>query len=257
MNTHKFTKNLESVLKVFESSKLSSRLLECNFTTSELALALKELAQTASQTALSLEELELKDRQMALEEEKTRQELELASLNAKAQNKIHLSEALKSLVQSESMAKSLTHNAQINRANAYVGFLNVVGNAASAAAIAPHSSSVVSAINNISLDKLEQYSPLFDNLKGILQEALKGGGNKEVFIYAPKMTIEVGETLRLLGCHTFGDNPSKFIIDGKETIGKNVNVCKEEAGVIAVEFKAQNTAREWISDRMEIKVIAP
>lgn len=56
------------------------------------------------------------------------------------------------------MLRSLKDNTAINRANAYVNFLQVVGNANNESAIAAHSSNVIRTINRIGLD--DKASPL-------------------------------------------------------------------------------------------------
>ncbi|MDA3968050.1 hypothetical protein PF022_08815, partial [Helicobacter sp. WB40] len=95
---------------------------------------------------------------------KTRQEIELAVLNAKAQARLSQSEAVKSLVQAHSMVESIPQNAAINRANAYVGFLNVVGNASNETAITEHSKNVIQVINQIVSKEIPNYKEILDKL---------------------------------------------------------------------------------------------
>lgn len=104
--------------------------------------------------------------------------LKLTELEANV--KLTQIESLKSLVQAESMIKSVRDNALISKANAYVGFLNVVLNAqnTSGGQAQTHQRNVVTTINNIGLnadgeqDELTGYDKALKELKAdVLQMA--------------------------------------------------------------------------------------
>lgn len=125
------------------------------------------LTQLACEYAFKMSELE---ENLKLKEK----ELELKERELEVNLKLSQTEALKSIVQAESMIKSVRDNALIAKANAYVGFLNVVLNAQNVAANdkgSTHQNNVIITINAIgtkangALDELEGYSQILLELK--------------------------------------------------------------------------------------------
>ncbi|MGX2973246.1 hypothetical protein, partial [Helicobacter sp. T3_23-1059] len=108
--------------------EVAKKLKDSNFTGSELA----KLSLDAS---VKLEELEYKDRELSLNVEKTRQEIELATLKAKSEVAFTMSEALKSIVQAECMILGVRDNANINKCNALVAYMNTLGNASNVSSL--------------------------------------------------------------------------------------------------------------------------
>ena len=140
-----FLKNFELVLEaMYQRSDFMKEAKKYNFSGQEYATLMTSMGQLALQTALAIEEaklkergfvfetysqkkqLDFKERELGIMEEKTRLELEITSLNAKANIRQNQAENIKSLVQAESISRSVGDNAAINQANAYVGFLNVM-----------------------------------------------------------------------------------------------------------------------------------
>ena len=243
MNTTRFTLNFNELVKL---------LNQANFPKSELA-------NLAMQAALKLEELELQERQIALAEEKTRQELELAIINAKNVNQHTLAETLKSVIQADSMARSVKDNAAINKANAHIGFINVVGNAQERGAISNHSNKVVSTIDLIDTSDLNpKYKQLLDTIRDDIENALnKGDGCKEVAVFIPRLEVLVNERIRVLGFSSYGNNATKFSINGQETQGddkKTLLFTASKVGKYTITFSAQNDAGQWVSDSAIIEV---
>ena len=125
--------------KQFQSyyTLLKNTLKEPNFTGSELA-------SLSAQYALKLVELE-------------------------ANVKLTQSEALKAIVQAESMVRSVRDNALISKANSYVGFLNTMLNATSIAnnnqGGQSHSQNVIKTINAIDDSALSNYTEVLKELK--------------------------------------------------------------------------------------------
>lgn len=122
MNVRNFTKNLESIQTSLYKSEFLTKTNLSSFSDDKLAMLLTQIAQIAINASLSLEELEQKERTLSLTEERTRQELEIATSNAQMQNQIALIEALKGIIQADSIAKASGDNACINKANAYNAF---------------------------------------------------------------------------------------------------------------------------------------
>ncbi len=255
MNVRNFTKNLESIqTSLYKSEFLSSTKLS-SFTDEKLAMILTQIAQLAINASLSLEELEQKERTLALTEEKTRQEMELATLNAKMQNQVALIESLKGIIQADSIAKASGDNACINKANAYNAFLNIVANGENADMIQKHANNVIQTINAISDKPMSGYDDLLKALKSEV-DSLKAGfnANKEVFIYAPKLEMEQGETIKLMGFSAFGNNPCKFEVGGIEIHSKTIYFTAGEQECEEVLFSAQDYAGRWISDSVKISI---
>lgn len=243
MNTTRFHLNFLELVKILNSA---------NFPHSQLA----ELAMNA---ALRLEELELQDRQISLAEEKTRQEIELQIIQAKNLNKQAIAEALKSIIQAESMARSVQDNAMINKSNAHVGFLNVVGNANDTSAIKAHSEKVMQTINLINGEPLNpEYDEILDNLRDDLLAALaKGDGCKDVLVYAHRTEILENERIKILGFSSYGNNATRFFINDEQVPtphAKSLLFTQESAGVYSVRFEAQDDKGAWIADTITIEV---
>lgn len=221
-----------------------------------------ELYNIALQTALKLEELELQERQVAITEEKTRQELELAIINAKMQGKQLFAEVIKSIVQAHSMARSVQDNAMINRANIYTGFGNVIGNASDTNAIKAHADNIVQTISAINADELDpEYVALLKNIRDDVKSLLKkGDGSKEVFIYTPKLEILQNERIKIMGFSSYGNNPTRFLVNGEVFSAseneKNMLFASEQVGKHEVRFEAQNNKGAWIADAILLEVRA-
>lgn len=118
-----------------------------HFNDDKRAELILNILNLATQTALKLEETQL------LVEQK----------------RYHRAETLKSLIQADSILEGVRTNAKINRGNAYVGFLGVVGNAAEGSAIGAHTANCLSAINEID-SNLSGYEDLIALLKNQLKE---------------------------------------------------------------------------------------
>ncbi|MDA3968033.1 hypothetical protein, partial [Helicobacter sp. WB40] len=84
MNTKRFNDNLKNIQATLLESRLLEHLKSTNYTYEMLSNTLLSVTQMAINASLALEEIEIKERELSLGEEKTRQEIELAVLNAKA-----------------------------------------------------------------------------------------------------------------------------------------------------------------------------
>ncbi|TLD83964.1 hypothetical protein LS70_003920 [Helicobacter sp. MIT 11-5569] len=156
MTIESFSSNLQKIVDSFYHTELiQDAHIQTSFTGDKKAEFLLQVLSLASQTALKFEDLEL------------------SWYAAKAQNKIQLAEALKSLIQSESILEGVLTNAQINRSNAYVGFLNVVGNATESAAISSHAEGCLESINAINVAKIDGYGNLIKEIREDIAKQLK------------------------------------------------------------------------------------
>ncbi|WP_416829868.1 hypothetical protein [Helicobacter ganmani] len=256
MNVRNFTKNLESIQTSLYKSEFLTKTNLSSFSDEKLAMLLTQIAQIAINASLSLEELEQKERTLSLTEERTRQELEIATSNAQMQNQIALIEALKGIIQADSIAKASGDNACINKANAYNAFLNIVANGENTDMIQKHAENVIRTIDAISDKPMSAYDDLLKELKNqvnILRNGLNA--NKEVVIYTPKLQMEQGETIKIMGFSSFGNNPCKFSINGIETESKTIYFTAGESESQEITFSAQNKQGEWISDRIKLSIV--
>ena len=87
---------------------------------------------------------------------------------------------------------------------------------------------------------------------------LLGAGSEDVFIYAVKKELQVGETLELYGMHIFSNNDCEFILyenDEEKIInGKVMVFTATKEGIFKIGFRAKNINKEWVSAHIYIVV---
>ena len=202
--------------------------------------------------------MHFKEKESALNCEKLEKELEILTLKTKMEIRHIELETLKSLVQAESMVRSVGDNAVINRANAYVGFLNVVGNASEGAAIASHTANVVAEIKKISdTNLINTYTNILNNIRNNLLGSFdKSGHIKECSIIAPRTEIKVNEPLEILGFSIYNQNEHMFLIDDEEVLKDSqiLLFSSEEEGEKEIVFKVKNDLGTWLMDKIIITI---
>ncbi|NDJ26359.1 hypothetical protein GW575_00105 [Campylobacter sp. MIT 19-121] len=258
-----FTTKFKALEKALYESEFFKFASNASLDDTSLASLLVGFSSNALQTCVALEELELKKNEVAMSSQKLRSEIELNIINAKSAIKQAQAEALKSLIQARSMVRSVSDNASINKANAYVGFLNVVGNAAESGAIATHAGNVIQTISQIDISKISDFDPILKELiEDVKKLSLGGNGAKEVILHASKQLLVLHESLELKGFSAFGDNETRFIIFDEKGAElkcyentKNILFMSEREGTFKVQFQALKENNEWVSDTLELKVI--
>lgn len=250
---------------------LRKELGSCNFSESELN-------KIALEGAMRLEELAFKDREISLQEEKSRQEIEIATLKAKSEREQLQAEALKSIIQGETMLLAVRDNALINKLNAYNTLLNIICNAAdskqatqSAKGQNSHVDNVLGIIGQIGGDGI---SPEYFSRNGIIPNQIQAILNvskikntaREVFIYTPRLEISKGERIKIYGFSIFGNDKARFrhalasenitqqSNAGTITESKLLLFSSEQAGLYDVIFEAQNAAQSYVKDSIRIEV---
>lgn len=187
--------------------EVAKKLKDSNFTGSELA----KLSLDAS---VKLEELEYKDRELSLNVEKTRQEIELATLKAKSEVAFTMSEALKSIVQAECMILGVRDNANINKCNALVAYMNTLGNASNVSSLTKElQTEILLTIKAIGehIGNPNAYDTLLDSLKDKADGLIDSkDGVREVFIHTPRLEIQSKERIQLLGFSIFSQENCRF-----------------------------------------------
>lgn len=192
-------------------AEVAKKLKDSNFTGSELA-------KLALEASVKLEELEFRDREISLATEKTRQEIELATLKAKSEVAFTMSEALKSVVQAECMILGVRDNANINKCNALVAYMNTLGNASNVSSLTKELQTEI-LLTIKAIGDPNSYDMLLSALKN-KADALLGNKDsvREVFIHTPRLEVQANERVQLLGFSIFNQSECRFRFGGKEVV---------------------------------------
>ena len=279
-----FTQTLDQLLQTLSAERLFGKLHRNNFTNSEFIQLQTQIAQIAMQGAIQLQELEMKRNQIGIENEKTRQELELATISSHLQNLKIASEAILVCTQAESVKRSTVDNARIQKANAFINHFNVSGSIVAANAtnlsggvLRNYSDVSLKEINAIDTSDMDsKYTQALDN---ILDKALTfreiAASKERVSIIAPKTTLRVGENITLMGISAFGDNEAYFIIhtlkdtpteqtpqepdeqEAQVEHSKIYTYTATQAGSQKITFKAQDNASKWIETSITLTILPP
>lgn len=250
----KFLQNISLLERAFFESATFEYLRKTGLDKDIIAQLTSEIFKQSIQGALSLEEMEQKAKGTALELDKMRNEMELSILNAKMQIKQLKAEAAKSAIQAASIVRSVSDNAAINRANAYVSFLNTVGNASEQSAIQPHAPNVIKTINQINIARM----PEFDNmLAELINEEEDEFGSKSVMIHTQKTLINVNENIEIKGISTYGENECFFSVNDKKVLSNSKNLIfqSDKEGDFLISFNVYKDKKTIIKDSLILKVI--
>ena len=264
MNNAEFDARLNMLCETLFSSGFLHEAKKVNFTTSELAQIQISLAQVAVNAVLSMEKSDLEKQSLGIQQSKMQTEMELTIAKAKIENLKLLGDAICSAIQAESIKRSVTDNAMINKTNAYVSFFNVAMNAIANNSASLESGSTLSNISTLVTNCIEAINTAelgtnFDDLLSMLTtnaKALDGlvDGTRKVQIIAPKTTIMRNEPLTLIGVSLFGNNECEFI-DGEITEQSRYytfsepSECKKE-----IIFRVKDNDGNWLEDKIYIKV---
>lgn len=265
MNNAEFDTRLNLVCKtLFKSGFLENADNRNNFTGSDLAQIQVGLAQIAVNAVLAMEKTDLEREAMNVSNAKMQSELELTINRAKIENIKIMAEAIAQAIQAESIKRSVTDNATINKTNAYVSFFNVAMNAIANNSASLEDGTMLSSISTLVMNCIETINTEalgsnFDDLLTMLTTNAQkldniGDGTRKVQIIAPKNVIMRGEPLTLIGLSTYGNNACEFI-DGENSISSRFytfsepSECKKE-----ITFRVKNNEDEWVSDTIHIVV---
>ncbi|TLD79834.1 hypothetical protein LS68_009180 [Helicobacter sp. MIT 05-5293] len=225
-----------------------------------------ELAVQSAQASLNMQELDFKKQELNLAIKKTLIELELTISRERINNLKAGADAISSIIQAESIKRSVIDNAAINKANAYIGFFNVAMNAIANNSASLNDGSALANISEVVLKEIAQIDtkPLSQNYDTMLKEYGElakiqslGLGSKQIGIYAPKNIITTSERMIILGMSVYGENESYFLIDDEQITtqdNKALHFHKKNAGIYKVTFKAKNNDNEFVSESIYIEV---
>lgn len=210
----------------------------------------------ASELALKLVEIDFKEKENSYNYEKAQAEIKNLILQSKTQNEAMQIEKLKSLVQAHAMLLSVGDNAAINKANAIVSFLNVVGNASNEKAAAAYTKDVMELINQISnKDMSKEYQPLLDKIKALANEGFEDGrGVKEIGILTPRTKLKLNEAVEIEGWSMYPAKEQYFELNGKRHEGNRLFFISEKTGEFEIIFKGKNHKDELLEARIKMLV---
>ncbi|BCD50255.1 prophage II orf27 protein [Helicobacter suis HS5] len=216
----------------------------------------KELNSLCMQGALEFEKLYLQESQQALAEEQVKARIEIEYLTAQYNLEATKANTLNNLIQCASMLKSLKDNAAINRANAYVSFLQVVGNANNGSAIGQHANNVINTINLIGMDS--QTNTLEECLKNLTKELdnfnnLAGAGDT-IQIFGQSLETLINHPVKVWGFSTLKNSTDSFRVDNQPSIqGSTMLFSASEPKTYTITFSSANTT-QTISKSLQIVV---
>ncbi|WP_163498905.1 hypothetical protein [Helicobacter suis] len=218
----------------------------------------KELNSLCMQGALEFEKLYLQESQQAIAEEQVKARIEIDYLTAQYNLEATKANTLNNLIQCASMIKSLKDNAAINRANAYVSFLQVVGNANNGGAIGNHANNVINTINLIGVD----------TNTGLLEECLKNltkelenfnnlvGAGETIQVFSQSLETLPNHPVKVWGFSTLKDSTDSFSIDKKEIIqGSSMLFSASEPKTYTITFNSTNATNK-LSKSLQITIKA-
>ncbi|MFP6256467.1 hypothetical protein ACLGDL_07800 [Helicobacter pylori] len=234
----------------------------------------KDLNITSMQAALQCEQLALQEQEHALQIEQARAKMQLEFLSLQSSLQAQKASTLNTLIQCQSMIKSLRDNAFINRANAYVSLLQVQANAPSG--ITEYNFENV--LNTI-LEIGKEYSTInkdtkgnviyrdreqTDDLKTILNDLSKeleklnkDSEMNQIQLFSDKLEVLKNAPIKLWGFSTLSNAEEGFYNEANEQIASG-SVClfrSDKVGKHTISFKAKNENKEMVK-KITISVIA-
>lgn len=210
----------------------------------------------AFEVAFKLVEVDFKEKENVYNYEKAQAEIKNIILNSKTQNEALQIEKLKGLVQAHAMLLSVGDNAAINKANAIVSFLNVIGNASNGAALANYTNKVMLLIDQISnKDLSNEYGALLEKIKLLANEGFEDGrGVEEIGIRVPRTRIKINEAVELEGWSLYPNKRHFFTINNKIYEGTRLFFISESPGEYDVYFQGENHRGEEIKTSIKMRV---
>ncbi|WRF04387.1 hypothetical protein KVC22_01010 [Helicobacter pylori] len=233
----------------------------------------KDLNTISMQAALQSEQLALQEQEHALQIEQAREKMQMDFLGMQSSLQAQKASTLNTLIQCQSMIKSLKDNAFINRANALVSLLQVQANAANG--ITPSNFEVAFKIisqigseynqitvNNgrVSVQEKEQTNELKTILNNLSKELEKLNEQSEVNsiqVFSDKLEVLRDAPIRLWGFSTLSNANEGFYNEQDKQIASG-SVClfrSDTVGKHTITFKASND-KTSLRKNITISVVA-
>ncbi|WRF79006.1 hypothetical protein FNE37_04730 [Helicobacter pylori] len=232
----------------------------------------KELNTLSMQGALQCEQLALQEQEHALAIEQARAKMQLEFLSLQSSLQAQKASTLNTLIQCQSMIKSLKDNAFINRANAYVSLLQVQANAPSG--VTPNNFDNVlntileigkeyNIINNNDGKVVYSYKEQTDELKTILNDLSneleklnKECEMNQIQLFSDKLEVLQNAPAKLWGFSTLNNATEGFYDENNQLLasGSVYLFRSQKIGNHTILFKAQNK-RETMNKQITISVV--
>ncbi|WP_104761757.1 hypothetical protein [Helicobacter cetorum] len=234
----------------------------------------KELNELCLKSAIECEQISLQEQAQNLAKEQARAKIELDFLNTISALNAQKAQTLNTLIQCQSMLKSLKDNAMINRANAYVSLLQVKANGGTN--IGPenfknvlevinqigldYQNSSVSASANIEYDKTKKPQSELDKLLNKLSKELDKLNEQEldhqIQIFANELETIQGVPITLWGFSTLKNANEGFYYNDELLASGNTCLFEsKDLGKAVITFKAHNE-QESLEKRITLNVVS-
>ncbi|GAA7306115.1 hypothetical protein HpBGD104_11920 [Helicobacter pylori] len=220
----------------------------------------KELNALSMQGALQCEQLALQEQEHALAIEQARAKMQLEFLSLQSSLQTQKASTLNTLIQCQSMIKSLKDNAFINRANAYVSLLQVHANAPSGITT-NNFDNVLKMILEIgkeydTSEQTDELKTILNNLSNELEKLNKDSEMNQIQLFSDKLEVLKNAPARLWGFSTLSNATEGFYNEANEIIASG-SVClfrSDKVGKHTISFKAQN-ASKTMAKKITISVV--
>ncbi len=232
----------------------------------------KELNALSMQGALQCEQLALQEQEHALAIEQARAKMQLDFLGLQSSLQAQKASTLNTLIQCQSMLKSLKDNAFINRANAYVSLLQVQANAGSAVTPA-NFENVLNTILEIGKEyntinknsgsvvyndkeQTNELKTILNDLSKELEKLNQQSEMNQIQLFSDKLEVLKNAPAKLWGFSTLNNATEGFYNENNQLLASG-SVClfrSEKLGKHTITFKAQNKS-ETLAKQITISVI--
>ncbi|WP_181324604.1 hypothetical protein [Helicobacter pylori] len=233
----------------------------------------KELNSLSMQGALQCEQLALQEQEHALAIEQARAKMQLEFLSLQSSLQAQKASTLNTLIQCQSMIKSLKDNAMINRANALVSLLQVQANAANGITLHNFETAfkIIAQIGSdydqislstgkvVSIEEKKQTDELkmiLNNLSKELEKLNKECEMNQIQLFSDKLEVLKDAPTRLWGFSTLSNAEEGFYNEQNEQLASG-SVClfrSQKIGNHTILFKAQNE-RQTMNKQITISVV--
>ncbi|WRC10614.1 hypothetical protein KVC44_07830 [Helicobacter pylori] len=227
----------------------------------------KDLNTTSMQAALQSEQLALNEEAQGLQSEQVRAKMQLEFLSLQSSLQAQKASTLNTLIQCQSMIKSLKDNAFINRANAYVSLLQVQANAPSGIS-ADNFENVLNTILEIGKEyntinknsgkvvytdreQTGELKTILNDLSNELEKLNKDNEMNQIQLFSDKLEVLKNAPIKLWGFSTLSNAEEGFYNEANEQIASG-SVClfrSDKVGKHIISFKAQK------ADKIMVKKI--
>ncbi len=232
----------------------------------------KELNTLSMQGALQCEQLALQEQEHALAIEQARAKMQLDFLGLQSSLQAQKASTLNTLIQCQSMLKSLKDNAFINRANAYVSLLQVQANAGSSVTpanfenvlntileIGKEYNTINKTNGSVVYNDKEQTNELKTILNDLSKELEKLNQQSEmnqIQLFSDKLEVLKNAPAKLWGFSTLNNAIEGFYNENNQLLASG-SVClfrSEKLGKHTITFKAQNKT-ERLAKQITLSVV--